>query len=333
MTWSKTALGLVGLGAAATLALAGCSSSATPAASGDAAAGEDGYNITFIQGVAGDEFYISMQCGVEEAAAAAGAKVTVQGGAERDATLQKPIVDAVVASAPDALLIAPNDVTAMQAPIDAAIAAGIKVVLVDTSIDDPSGAVSQVSSDNEGGGRAAFDAIKEANPDGGKVLIVSNEPGISTTDARAAGFEAAVAEDSSFEYVGVQYSHNDPAEAARIVTAALQKDPDLIGIFAANLFAAEGSATGVQQAGKTGEVTIVGFDAGPAQVKALQGGIVQALVAQQPATIGSDGVEQAIAALEGGSPEAVIQTGFTVLTAENIDSAEGQAAVYQSKCG
>lgn len=332
MTWSKKALGLAALGAAATLALAGCSSSATPAASGDAADGESAYNIAFIQGVAGDEFYISMQCGVEEAAEAAGATVSIQGGAEWDPTLQKPIVDAIVASAPDALLIAPNDVTAMQAPIDAAVAAGIKVVLVDTTIDDPSGAVSQISSDNEGGGRAAFEAIQEAHPDGGKVLIVSNEPGISTTDARAAGFEAAVAEDSNFESVGVQYSHNDPAEAARIVTAALQKDPDLIGIFAANLFAAEGSATGVQQAGKTGEVTIVGFDAGPAQVKALQDGIVQALVAQQPAAIGSDGVKQAIAALDGAATEAVIQTGFTVLTAKNIDTDEGQAAVYQSKC-
>ncbi len=99
--------------------------------------------------------------------------------------------------------------------------------------------------------------------------------------------------------MGVQYSHNEPSTAAEIVTAALQKDPDIVGIFAANLFAAEGSATGVQQAGKQGQVTIVGFDAGPAQVKALEAGTVQALVAQEPASIGSDGVKQAIAAAQG----------------------------------
>ncbi len=82
------------------------------------------------------------------------------------------------------------------------------------------------------------------------MLVVSTDPGVSTTDARAQGFEDAVAKDSKFESVGVQYSHNEPSTAAEIVTAALQKDPDIVGIFAANLFAAEGSATGVQQAGK-----------------------------------------------------------------------------------
>ena len=70
-------------------------------------------------------------------------------------------------------------------------------------------------------------------------------------------------------------------------SAALQKDPDIVGVFATNLFSAEGTATGVRQAGARGQVKIVGFDAGPNQVKALKDGTVQALVAQQPSTIGS----------------------------------------------
>ncbi|WP_438354357.1 ABC transporter substrate-binding protein [Microbacterium sp. CJ88] len=328
MKWSKKTLAVAALGASAALMLAGCSGGGSGSASGGAGAG--GYKIAFVQGVAGDEFYISMQCGIESAAKAAGATVTTQGPEKFDPTLQKPIVDAVVASKPDALLIAPTDVAAMQAPIAAAAAAGIKVVLVDTTLTDPSMAVSQISSDNKGGGAAAFDAIKAAHPEGGKVLVVSIDPGISTSDARAAGFEEAVAKDSKFSSLGIQYSHNEPATAAEIVTAALQKDPDIVGIFAANLFAAEGTATGIKQAGKTG-VTVVGFDAGPAQVKALKDGTVQALVAQEPATIGTDGVTQAINALTGKATEAQIQTGFTILTKDNIDTT-GATAVYQSKC-
>lgn len=330
MKWSKPALGLAVLGAATTLALAGCAGGSGGDASGDGG-GDDAYKIAFVQGVAGDEFYISMQCGIEAAAEAAGATVEVQGPEKFDPTLQKPIVDAVVASQPDALLIAPTDVTAMQAPIQAAADAGIKVVLVDTTLEDPSMAVSQIASDNEGGGAAAFEAIQAAHPEGGKVLVVSVDPGISTTDARAKGFEDAVAEDSNFESLGVEYSHNEPAEAARIVTAALQANPDIVGIFAANLFAAEGSATGIQQAGKQGEVTVVGFDAGPAQVEALQNDVVQALVAQEPATIGTDGVEQALAALNGDTTEEKIQTGFTVITKDNLET-EGADAVYKSSC-
>ena len=304
------------------------------APSDDASAGGGGggdYDIAFVQGVAGDEFYITMQCGIEEAAAELGATVSTQGAQEFDPTLQTPIVDSVVAAAPDALLIAPTDITAMRRPIQAAIDAGIEVVLVDTTLEDPSGVVSQIASDNVGGGAAAFEAIEAANPDGGKVLIIGVEPGISTTDARAEGFEAAVAENPAFISLGVQYSQNQPAKAAEIVTGALQADPDIVGIFAANLFAAEGAATGIRQAGVEG-ITVVGFDAGPAQVEALKAGTVQALVAQEPANIGRQGVEQAIAQLNGEATEPEIQTGFTIITADNVDSPEGQEAAYRAEC-
>jgi ribose transport system substrate-binding protein len=293
--------------------------------------GSDTKNIAFIQGVAGDQFYITMQCGIQDEAKKVGATVKVQGPEKFDPTLQKPIVDSVVASKPDALLVAPTDVSAMQAPLKAAADAGIKVVLVDTTVNDPSFAVSQISSDNVGGGKAAFDAIKQLTPKGGKVLVISTDPGVSTVDARVKGFKDAAAGDSSFNYLGVQYSHNEPATAARLVTAALQKDPDIVGVFATNLFAAEGSATGIRQAGKQGQVKVVSFDAGPDQVKALEDGTIQALVAQQPGTIGTDGVQQAMAALDGKKTEPKIQTGFTIITKDNMNG-DAKAAIYKSSC-
>src|SRR3954454_4828569 len=194
----------VGVVAVMALAVAGCSSSKTQSTS-SASNAEDSapasassvpapakakkaYNLSFIQGVAGDEFYITMQCGIQAEAAKLGVKVNTQGPAKFDPTLQKPIVDSVVASNPDAILIAPTDVSAMQATLKAAADQDIKVVLVDTTVDDPSFASSQISSDNEGGGAAAFTAIQDANPDGGKILVMSTDPGISTVDARVKGF-------------------------------------------------------------------------------------------------------------------------------------------------
>ncbi|MFY0409465.1 ABC transporter substrate-binding protein [Solicola sp. PLA-1-18] len=315
----------------ATGLLAACGAAEDSGSGSSGSGGSDSKSIAFVQGVAGDEFYISMRCGIEAEAKKLGATVDVQGPEKFDPTLQKPIVDSVVASKPDALLIAPTDVSAMQAPLKAAADAGIKVVLVDTTVEDPSFASSAVSSDNVGGGKAAFDAIKQLNPDGGKVLVISTDPGVSTVDARVKGFKDAVDADSSFQYLGVQYSRNEPSRAAQLVTAALQKDPDIVGVFATNLFAAEGSATGIRQAGKQDQVKIVGFDAGPAQVKALKEGTVQALIAQQPATIGKDGVEQAIKAIDGDSTEKDIQTGFTIITKDNVDG-DAKDAVYKSSC-
>ncbi|TQS45619.1 ABC transporter substrate-binding protein [Cryptosporangium phraense] len=328
----------------AALALAACSSSKPDedksAASDNASAASSqaavdkaskNYDLQFVQGVQGDEFYITMQCGIEEEARKLGVTVHTQGPTKFDPTLQKPIVDSVVSAKPDALLVAPTDVKAMQGPLNQAKAAGVKVVLVDTTVDDPSVAVSAIASDNLGGGKAAFEAIQKLAPQGGKVLAMGVTPGISTTDLRAKGFEDAVKADSKFKYVGIQYSNNDPATASQLISAALQKDPDIVGVFALNLFSAEGTATGIKQSGKSGKIQVVGFDAGPNQVAALRAGTVQALIAQQPAEIGKFGVDAAVASLDGGQVTAKVQTGFTILTKDNIDG-DGAKAIYKSKC-
>lgn len=287
--------------------------------------------ITFIQGVIGDNFYISMECGARDASKELGVDITVQGGQKWDAAIQQPLLSSVTATNPDAILIAPNDVNALQRPLEEA-AEKSKIVLVDTTIEDPSIAVSEIASDNVGGGAAAFEAIQQLVPEGGKVLVIDNQPGISTSDDRVRGFEEAVEQDPNFEYVGVQYAKNQPAEAANFVTSTLQRHPDLKAVFATNIYSAEGAATGIEQANAKGKVQVVGFDAGPAQVDALRAGTIQAIIAQQPYDIGYQGIEQAVAALNGESTEQNIQTGFSIVTMDNIDTDEGQAALYASKC-
>jgi ribose transport system substrate-binding protein len=316
---------LLAASAAAVLSLTACGGSS------GGGGGSTSYKFSFVQGVAGDEFYVTMQCGIQAEAKKQGITVNTQGPAKFDPTLQKPIVDSVVAAHPSALLVAPTDVSAMEAPLKAAASAGIKVVLVDTTVKDPSFAVSQIASDNKGGGASAFKAIQSLNPSGGKLMVMSVDPGISTTDQRAAGFEAAAKADSKFTFLGIQYSHNDPATAAKLMTASLAKDPDIVGVFAANLFSAAGTGTGIRQANKQNQVKVVGFDAGPDQVAQLKAGTVQALIAQDPYQIGIDGVDQGLASLKGQQVTKTIQTGSHVLTKDNIDG-DGAQYVYKSKC-
>jgi ribose transport system substrate-binding protein len=326
--------------AAILLALAaGCSSSSNSggSASGGSSSGGSSsgksYKMSFIQGVAGDGFYVTMACGMQaEAKKLGNVTVNIQGPSQFDATLQNPIIESVTAAKPDAILIAPNDVSASRPPIAAAMAAGIKVVLVDTTLSDPSGAVSQISSDNVAGGTAAFTAIKQLVPGGGQVLVVNVKPGVSTTDQRQQGFATAAKADSKFKYVGTQFDQDSASVAAQVTLAALQKNPGIVGIFAANLFSAEGAATGVRQAGKSGKVKIIGFDAEPDEITALQQGTVQGLIAQSPYTIGTDAVDQAYAALTGKATTAKIGTKFTIITKDNLNSAASQAAIYKTAC-
>src|SRR5919109_5683559 len=82
--------------------------------------GEQPLDVVLIQGVAGDEFYVTMDCGAQTAADELGVNYTVQGPSGFDPTLQTPIVNAVVAQGPDAILIAPTERTAMIGPLQAA---------------------------------------------------------------------------------------------------------------------------------------------------------------------------------------------------------------------
>jgi len=283
--------------------------------------------------VAGDGFYVTMGCGIQaEAKKVGNVTVNIQGPTQFDPTLQNPIIESVTAAKPDAILIAPDDVSASRPPISQAMAAGIKVVLVDTTLSDPSGAVSQISSDNLAGGADAFAAIKQLVPNGGEVFVVNTKPGISTTDQRTQGFADAAKADSKYKYVGVQYDNDTASLAAQVTLAALQKNPNIVGIFATNLFSAEGAATGIRQAGKSGKVKVVGFDADPDQITALKQGTVQALIAQAPYAIGTNAVDQAVAALSGKPTTAKIGTKFTIITNANLNSADSQAAIYKTSC-
>jgi ribose transport system substrate-binding protein len=317
---------------ASTGASTGASASGAATTSGSSTGGKN-YNMTFIQGVAGDGFYVTMGCGIQaEAKKLGNVTVNIQGPSQFDATLQNPIIESVTASHPDAILIAPDDVSASRPPIAQAMAAGIKVVLVDTTLSDPSGAVSQISSDNTAGGADAFAAVKQLVPGGGQVFVVNTKPGISTTDERTAGFAAAAKADPKFSYVGVQYDNDTAALAAQVTLAELQKNPGITAIFATNLFSAEGAATGIRQAGKSGKVKVVGFDAEPDEITALQQGTVQALIAQSPYVIGTDAVDQAVAALQGKPTTPKIGTKFTIITSANLSSAASQAAIYKTAC-
>ena len=286
--------------------------------------------MTLITGVKGDEFYITMGCGAQAEAARMGVKLNIQGPDEFDASQQTPIVNAVAAKRPDAVLIAPTDSKALFAPIQQLSTGGAKIVLVDTTLDQADMAVSQISSDNVAGGTQAAKALVELiGSGGGKVAVVNVKPGISTTDQRAQGFSAGV-KGTSLQYVGQQFDNDDPAKAASITKSMLAKNPDLKGIFATNVLTAEGVASGLREAGKKG-VKVVTFDAGPKNVEDLKSGLIQGLIAQKPADIGKQGIDQAVAALKGQATTKRITTGFVTVTKDNLSSPEAQGALVQGE--
>jgi len=308
------------------LLAAGCSRSFGGGQAGRA------YDVTLIQGVRGDDFYTSMACGAREAAGRLGVNLSVAGGDKWGADIQTPVINAVAAKRPDAVLVVPNDVRASIAPLQQMKQTGIKVVEVDTYVSDSSISLSRIATDNLGAGRESAKALAGLiGGRSGSVLMVNVKPGISTTDERAQGFQEEIKRYPNLQFLGVQYDDDDPAKAAEIVEATYAGHKDLIGIFAANVLSAEGSATGVKRA-RASKVKIVAFDASPKEVEDLRSGTVHALVSQKPFDIGRLGVEQAVRALRGESVRKQIETGFVVVTRQNLDDPNVSRYLYKSSC-
>ena len=305
-------------------------SSAPGAASSNPATGK-AYKLTLIQGVKGDPFYVTMGCGAQAEATKEGATLTITGGDKWDAAVQTVIVDAVTASKPDGVMIAPNDAKAMFAPLKAMNGAGIKVTLVDTGLEDLSFAGSFITSNNLQGGQLAATSLAKLIGDKGSVLVINTNPGVTTVDARVKGFYDELKNHPNIKALPVQYSLDDPTVATTITTSTLAAHPDLVGIFATNVQTAEGVATGLKQAGNT-SVKVIAFDAGPKQIEDLKSGIVQGLIAQDPYTIGVDGVQQTILALNGQPTTKAIETDLAVITKDNMTDPSVQKFFYKSSC-
>lgn len=317
----RTRMGAAVLAALALLA-AGCGSGTIGEGSGGegGAAAPANKNLVLLPGVKAEPFYISMECGAQEEAARLGYQLTTQAPDRFEAALQTPLVTGVLATRPAGVLIAPTDDVALANPMQQLAGAGIKVVEVDTRLQDESVALSTVSSNNEQGGALAARTVAELIGGQGKVMVLNTKAGTSTTDARARGFEREIAKHPGITHLGQEYTDNDPAVAAQKVSAKLSSDPDLAAVFATNLNSGEGAATGLRNAGKTEQVRLVGFDASPNQVEDLRAGEVAALIAQDPATIGRQGVQQVVAAIEGRPVQREIQTDLVAITQADMES-------------
>jgi ribose transport system substrate-binding protein len=325
-TWGHTLIA-----AGAVVLLTGCGNGQVENPGDQGGGGGGNKRLALVPGVQNEPFYISMRCGAEEQAKSAGYTVQTNAPAKFDATLQEPIVTGLAANKPAALLIAPTDDVAMTEPIKQVKDQGVVVVEVDTALQDTSVAVSTVTSNNEQGGRLAADTLaKLASGKSGTVLVLDTIAGTSTTNARARGFSDELKKYPNLKSGGVEFTQNEPDQAASKVTAALAAKPDLIGIFATNLNTGEGAATGLRNANKIGQVNLVGFDASPTEVEGLKAGEFQGLIAQDPATIGREGVKQAIAKLEGKDVKRNIEAPLVAITKDTMSANEKY--FYKTNC-
>jgi ribose transport system substrate-binding protein len=302
-----------------------------------ALAADKKYTIALIPGLTTDAFYITMHKGAEAAAKALGVDVVFQGASDFNPVTQVPVLNALTARNPSAILIAPTDKVQLVEPLKKAFEAGIPVITVDTFIGDghyQTGSgnadfpLSYIASDNVLGGEIAARALAKAIGDKGKVYVSNVKPGISTTDQREQGFKDEMKKHPNITVLETQYNDDDANKGASQFQSVLARNPDLAGVFGANLFSAMGASNGAKQAGATGKVKVAAFDAPTSIVPEIKAGTVDIAIAQHPAEIGYFGVLAAYAHLTGQSIPPLIGTGFTVIDKTNVDDPNVKRFIY-----
>jgi ribose transport system substrate-binding protein len=256
--------------------------------------------IAFVMGAESDPFFQAMKVGAEAAAKANNVDLIWQGDpSEYSPATQIPVVDAVLAQKPDALVLIPTDPTALQPSVAKAKAAGIPVINVDTRVGDLTDVLSFITGDNADGGAKAADALAKAigwtKGKQYKVVVGLTSATATTNVARLDGFSKRILRNyPGIKIVDKAYSQSQPAKANTNVSNWLTKYPDLAGIFAIDGTNAAGAAAALQAKGLTGKIALVGYDAYKANVDLIGKGVFTALVAQDPAAEAKLAIEYAV---------------------------------------
>jgi ribose transport system substrate-binding protein len=304
--------------------------SVIPAAHAETAANKP-YKIVYIAGIASDPYYIALNRGAQAEAQKEGATVQFSGSPNAfSPATQIPFLNAAIAQKPDLILIAPTDTVAMQQPIQKAIEAGIPVLLVDTTLKDPSVAVTSIGFDNVTGGSQAADALAAVIGNKGKVAVVSTTLGTSTGDDRVKGFSDQIkAKYPDIVNVGTFYTGDDTTKAASVLKSLLTAHPDLAGVFTINGIVGDGVTIAAKEAGVAGKLKLVEYGSSASQVQGVQNGTVTALIGPSPYTIGQDAVQYGIQYLKGKKDlEKHYDTDQGILTKENVDDPKNKIFEY-----
>jgi ribose transport system substrate-binding protein len=252
------------------------------------------------------------------------AKVTSYGPpSEADIDKQVAIVEDVISSSPDAIVIASTSSDATVPALEKAVAKGIAVITIDNKVNTEK-VHSFLATNNRVGGALAADKMLEAMKAAkiapkGKVAIVSAMAGIQVLDNRDAGFTEQMKKIApEIEVLAPRYVDNDIIKALGVAEDLITANKDLIGIFADNNHTGDGVSRVVTEQKLQDKLMVTAFDSDPEEVKALESGSIKALILQDPYGMGYKGCDFAAQVLDGKQVPKYVDTGATAVTKENM---------------
>jgi len=291
-------------------------------------AADKSFTIAVIPKGTTHEFWKAVNAGAfkaREELAAQGLKVEViwKGPLkEDDRDQQIQTVENFVTRRVSGIVLAPLDSQALVRPVASAVRARVPVVIFDSGL-KADNYVSFVATDNYKGGVLAAHQLGKLLNAQGNVILLRYAVGSASTEEREAGFLDTL----KTKYLGIKVISSDQ-HAGPTRESSYQASQNLLtrlgrevnGVFCPNENSTVGMTKALRDIGRAGgKVKMVGFDAGTQSVLDLKRGDVQGLVVQNPVLMGYKGVMTMVEHLQGKPVERRIDTGVTLVTAENME--------------
>lgn len=249
---------------------------------------------------------------------------------EDDREQQIQVVEGFTTQGVSGIVLAPLDDRALVRPVEEAARAGLDTVIIDSALAYDR-IVSFVATDNFKGGELAAERMGALLRGKGRVLLLRYQEGSASTHDREEGF----LEKMKTAFPGVEVISSDQYAGPTRDTAKRASEnllnrygAELDAVFCVNESATAGMLLALQDLGRAGKVTFIGFDATQTFVDAIRNKQLHGIVVQDPMNMGYLGVKTMIDHLLGKRVEKRIDTGVTVVTSDNIDDANCQALLH-----
>lgn len=274
------------------------------------------HKLSVVLKTTSSEYWSYVIAGIEQAEKDLGnVEVDVRGAnSDTDFDGQLNMVETIVnADMCEAIAIAP-----LQADQIANALTGVKipVLAIDTNFEQAETFIGTAHKDAAyQGGKYVAEQIGK----GGKVVVLANIQGESTSEARVAGYRKAL-EEGGCEIISTQYTDGVGDKAVTVTDGVLQSFPDIDAIVCCADDVALGASRAIRQTGRDGDGIIVcGFDGISSGVQAVVDGEISCTVAQDPYNMGYQCVKSLLDVVEGEKLDDFIDTGCNVITPDNAD--------------
>ncbi len=265
-----------------------------------------------------DPFFVSLNEGIQKAVVAHGDSLVFLDG-NHDTKKQEDDVLAMLNQPISGIFILP---ATHDGCIDRILAAAkqkkIPVIIVDTDFNvADSMYLCKVMTDNLGAGRISCAELAKVNPKA-KVGLLTFSLSKGCVD-RVEGFKEEMAKYPGMRIIGAQDGHANKDGVSGVIKEFLAKTPDMDAIFAINDVSAIAANEGIEKAGRSGKITVMGVAGSKEGAQAIKDGKMLSTCAQEPLTMGKVAVDKAYDFIAGKTVEKDVRVPVKLVTKENAD--------------